>query len=88
MPHTQKINLKYMWLHALGLNAQKVDEKLKRNEGVWAPDGGPCKVKDMHLRKGCTSQRVLSLGRDESDKLFYSWAKRNKESYFKVNLFC
>ena len=82
MPHTQMINLKYMWLHALGLNSQEVDIKLKRNEGVWAPDGGPCKLKDTHLSKGCTRYTWMKI---DSAQHLYNWDTRYKERHYSKN---
>ena len=38
--HRENINIQLMWFDALGL--RNVKSSLVRNEGIWAPDSGPC----------------------------------------------
>ena len=72
--YAEKIDLEFMWLHALGLNSygdeseSLVDDELKRNEGIWAPDSGPCAYIEHN--------KICSLS---SGAKYYSWANRNKE---------
>ena len=42
--HAEKINLEIMWTHAFGLYSSHVEETIKQNNGIWAPDGGPCTI--------------------------------------------
>ena len=80
--YAEKVDLEFMWLHALGMNSNNnVDlvgaaDELKRNQGIWAPDSGPCA--DSERNKICT----LSSGAK-----YYSWANRNKEKG-KLLIFC
>ena len=65
--HTERINLEIMWSHALGLYSDYVKETIKQNNGIWAPDSGPCEP------VGQTEVCSLPSGSE-----FYSWGKRNK----------
>ena len=72
--YAEKVDLEFMWLHALGLTSNgdqslRVDDGLKRNKGIWAPDTGPCV--DSKRKKICALP---------SSEKFYSWATRNKEN--------
>ena len=61
------IDREIMWLHAYGL--QNARKELKRNQGIWAPDGGPCDLSEQRAK--------CSL---PSHSKFYSWGLRNKEA--------
>ena len=65
----EKIDLEFMWSHALGLSTNYVleTETIKQNNGIWAPDSGPCEP------VGQTEVCSLPSGSE-----YYTWGKRNK----------
>ena len=66
-PHTEIINREIMWLHAYGL--QDVKKEWKRNEGIRAPNSGPCNLIENE-QTACIFT---------SNDKFYSWRHRDKE---------
>ena len=65
--HAEKIDLEIMWLHALGLDTNNVHDEIKKNNGIWAPDSGPCERVEQ--------TEICSL---PSGSEYYSWGQRNK----------
>ena len=56
-----------MWLYAYGL--QDVKKELKRNEGIRAPDSGPCNLIEKEQ-----TECIFT-----SNEKFFSWRHRDKE---------
>ena len=66
--HADKIDLEIMWSDALGLRSSiYVDDEIKQNNGIWAPDSGPCEPE-----KDTVTCELPSGSR------YYSWAQREK----------
>ena len=70
--YAEKIDLEFMWSDALGLSTNYFEDtidmiKIKQNNGIWAPDSGPCEP------VGQTEVCLLPSGSE-----YYSWGKRNK----------
>ena len=63
-----------MWSHALGINSKNVDKDIKKNNGIWAPDSGPCEQTEQ------TEICFLPSG-----SKYFSWGQRNKEKTFKYS---
>ena len=63
--HIEQIDNELMWLDAFGLQA--VENEVRRNSGIWAPDSGPCDEKET--RKPCKLPSGSKL---------YSFADREK----------
>ena len=66
--YAENIDLEIMWLHALGLDSNMVEDALKQNNGIWAPDSGPCDTNEP--------SKICEL---QSGSKLYTWGQRNKE---------
>ena len=66
--HREIIDLELLWLAAYGLRVNSED--LQKNQGIWAPDSGPCDLRGGKQRAMC---------RLPSNSRFYSWRHRDKE---------
>ena len=69
--HAEKIDLEIMWSLALGIQTNYVNKDIKKNDGIWAPDSGPCEQTDQ--------TEVCSL---PPGSKYYSWGQRNKEKTY------
>lgn len=65
--HAEKIDRELMWSHALGLSTNHVEEEIKTNDGIWAPDSGPCEQTEQ--------TEVCSL---PPGSKYFSWKEREK----------
>ena len=70
--HIEKIDSELMWLDAFGLQDVSSFTEIRRNTGIWAPDAGPCQLKESKITgKPCKIPGGF---------LMYPWAKREKVS--------
>ena len=70
--HADKIDLEIMWSDALGLSSRYVWGEIKQNNGIWAPDSGPCEPAE----KTAPCQFPSAA----SGSGWFSWSQREKET--------